>query len=148
MQEDGAVPHLDRGDIQRPASLKVHSLADGDDAPQRSGCLIHARKLEQRRAERQLLVVSSRENPVACPTRTVRFLLVHSPVLGRGTWRWVVDVHEYLAAAADQCHEYAPGVAELGRFDASLRHPAGEAATRHGTAGRSSEDHETTEPRA
>jgi hypothetical protein len=32
-------------------------------------------------------------------------------------------------------------------LDASLRHPAGEAAARHGTAGRSSEDHDTTEPR-
>ena len=41
-----------------------------------------------------------------------------------------------------------PGVAELARLDASLRHPAGEGAARHGTAGRSSEDHDTTEPRA
>jgi hypothetical protein len=40
------------------------------------------------------------------------------------------------------------GVAELARLDASRRHPAGEAAARHGTAGRSGEDDETTEPRA
>jgi hypothetical protein len=30
----------------------------------------------------------------------------------------------------------------------SRRHPAGEPATRHGTAGRSGKDHDTTEPRA
>jgi hypothetical protein len=41
-----------------------------------------------------------------------------------------------------------PGVAELARLDASRRHPAGEAAARDGTAGRSGEDDETTEPRA
>ena len=41
-----------------------------------------------------------------------------------------------------------PGVAKLARLDASRRHPAGEAAARHGTAGRSGEDDETTEPRA
>lgn len=40
------------------------------------------------------------------------------------------------------------GVAELARLDASRRHTAGEAAARHGTAGRSGEDDETTEPRA
>jgi hypothetical protein len=40
------------------------------------------------------------------------------------------------------------GVAELARLDASRRHPAGEAAARHGTPGRSDEDHDTTEPRA
>jgi hypothetical protein len=34
------------------------------------------------------------------------------------------------------------------RLDASRRHPAGEAAARHGTAGRSREDHDTTELRA
>ena len=36
----------------------------------------------------------------------------------------------------------------LARLDALRRHPAGEDAARHGTAGRSGEDHETTEPRA
>jgi hypothetical protein len=41
-----------------------------------------------------------------------------------------------------------PGVTELTRLDASRRHPAGEAAARHGTAGRSREDHDTTELRA
>jgi hypothetical protein len=40
------------------------------------------------------------------------------------------------------------GAAELARLDASRRHPAGEAAARHGTPGRSDEDHDTTEPRA
>jgi hypothetical protein len=41
-----------------------------------------------------------------------------------------------------------PGVAELARLDASGRHLAGDAAARHGAAGRSGEDDETTEPRA
>jgi hypothetical protein len=40
------------------------------------------------------------------------------------------------------------GMAELARLDGSRRHPAGEPATRHGTAGRSGKDHDTTEPRA
>jgi hypothetical protein len=40
------------------------------------------------------------------------------------------------------------GVPELAGLGASRRHLAGEAAARHGTAGRSGEDRETTEPRA
>jgi hypothetical protein len=40
------------------------------------------------------------------------------------------------------------GVAKLARLDASHRHPAGEATARHGTAGRSGEYDETTQPRA
>ncbi len=40
------------------------------------------------------------------------------------------------------------GVTELARLDASRPYLAGEVAARHGTAGRSGEDDETTEPRA
>jgi hypothetical protein len=51
-------------------------------------------------------------------------------------------------AAFEVAEPRVPGVAELARLDASRRHTAGEAAARHGTAGRSGEDDETTEPRA
>jgi hypothetical protein len=54
----------------------------------------------------------------------------------------------YGSAAFEVAERRVAGVAELARLDASRRHTAGEAAARHGTAGRSGEDDDTTEPRA